>query len=240
MVDVAKKMSKRMKRAYSVVDVDRVYSMTQALDVVSQYSEVGAVKFDESVDVAVSFNLDTRQSDQMLRGAVPMPHGLGKAVKVLVFVSDDKLGIAKESGADLFGSMDLIEDIKVGKIALDFDVCISTSNMMPHLAKIGKILGPKGLMPNPKLGTVSDDVVGAVKLAKAGRAEYRTDKSGIVHASIGRISFSANNLMDNIKALYDVLIASKPSGVKGSYVKNFYLSTSMGPSIKVDINKIYE
>jgi large subunit ribosomal protein L1 len=232
------KLSKRMQRAHGLVDQEKQYSMSEALAIIENYGKVASAKFDESVEVVLQFNLDTRQSDQMLRGAVPMPHGLGRNVKVVVLTSAEKLAAAKASGADLCGDVELIEDIKDGRVPLDFDVCIATPEIMPQLSKIGKILGPKGLMPNPKLGTVTDDVAAAVKSAKAGRAEYRTDKAGIVHAAVGKVSFIGQQLQENIKCLYSALLAAKPSGAKGSYVKGFYLSTSMGVSIRVDLDKI--
>jgi large subunit ribosomal protein L1 len=232
------KLGKRLKKARALVEIDKAYSMTEALGIMEQYGAIASAKFDESVEVAFLFNLDTRQSDQMLRGAVAMPHGLGKNVKVVVLTTTEKLSIAKASGADAYGDVELIEDIRDGKVPLDFDVCIATPDIMPQLSKIGKLLGPKGLMPNPKIGTVTDDIAGAVKSAKSGRAEYRTEKAGIVHAAVGKVSFTSQQLRENIKCLYDALIAAKPSGAKGVYVKGFYLSTSMGVSIKVDLDKI--
>ena len=226
---------KRLKGALEGVDLEKEYSLDQALSLLADYKK-SSVKFDESIDVAIRLGIDPRQSDQQIRGAVSMPNGLGKDIKVALVVAEDQLTNAQKAGADIVGSTDLMEKIKGG--FTDFDVCIATPSVMPQLSKFGKVLGPKGLMPNPKLGTVTDDVAGAVKAAKAGKVEYRAEKAGIVHASIGKLSFDAKSLKENMMELYKAILAAKPSSVKGSYVKGFVVSATMGPSIKLDLSTI--
>lgn len=230
------KGSKRARKAIELVDKEVDYSLDQALEILAKYSAEAKAKFDESVEVAMKLGVDPKQTDQMVRGAVAMPNGLGKSIRVAVFTNAERVKEAKEAGADVFGSDELIETVKGGKI--DFDICISTPDMMVQLSKLGKVLGPKGLMPNPKLGTVTEDIKAAVKRAKSGQVEYKTEKAGIVQAAVGKLSFSAKDLKENIIALYEAVLAAKPSGSKGNYMKNFYLTTSMGPSIRVDLSKI--
>ncbi len=230
------KGSKRTKKARKLVDKDMSYSLDEALDIFAKYNIEGKAKFDESVEIVMKLGVDPKQTDQMVRGAVAMPNGLGKTIRVAVFTNPERVKEAKEAGADIFGSEDLIDTVKGGKI--DFDICIATPDMMVQLSKLGKVLGPKGLMPNPKLGTVTDDIKAAVKIAKSGQVEYKTEKAGIVQASVGKLSFAIKDLKENIHAIYKAVLGAKPSGSKGTYMKDIYLSTSMGPSIRVDLNKI--
>ena len=189
------------------------------------------VKFDASVDVAFKLGLDTRHADQQLRGAIVLPHGTGKTKKVLVVTQGAKVEEAKAAGADVVGGKEILEDIKKGW--LDFEVMIATPDMMAELGKLGRILGPKGLMPNPKTGTVTMDVAKAVQETKAGKVTYRTDKDGNVHLPIGRVSFTDEQLIENFKTINELLVKSKPSSAKGTYMKNVVISTTMGPSVKV-------
>lgn len=228
--------SKRIRKARELSNPELKYSLDEALSVMEKYAANGKVKFDESLDVAIRLGVDPKQGDQQVRGAIEMPNGLGKTVRVAVFCKPERVKDAKASGADVYGSDDFVEEVKGGK--MDFDVCIATPDMMGALSKLGKVLGPKGLMPNPKLGTVTDDIVGAVKSAKAGKVEYKVEKAGIVHAAVGKLSFSSKALKENVIALYNAVLAAKPSGAKGNYVKDFYISSSMGLSIRLDLEKI--
>ena len=226
------KKGKKYLEAVSKVDKTRVYTLDEAVKLVK---ETSVSKFDGSVEIAMRLNLDTRKSDQQLRGAIVLPNGTGKEKKVLVIAKGDNAKAAKEAGADYVGDTDMLEKIEKENW-LDFDVMIATPDMMPLLGKLGKVLGPKGLMPNPKTGTVTTDVKKAVSDVKKGRVEYKTDSYGNVHALVGKVSFTEEALMENIKAFVAVILKSKPSVVKGVYVKNIALSTTMGPGIKLDIN----
>ena len=226
------KKGKKYLEAVSKVDKTRVYTLDEAVKLVK---ETSVSKFDGSVEIAMRLNLDTRKSDQQLRGAIVLPNGTGKEKKVLVIAKGDNAKAAKEAGADYVGDTDMLEKIEKENW-LDFDVMIATPDMMPLLGKLGKVLGPKGLMPNPKTGTVTTDVKKAVSDVKKGRVEYKTDSYGNVHALVGKVSFTEEALMENIKAFVAVILKSKPSVVKGAYVKNVSLSTTMGPGIKLDIN----
>ena len=226
------KKGKKYLEAVSKVDKTRVYTLDEAVKLVK---ETSVSKFDGSVEIAMRLNLDTRKSDQQLRGAIVLPNGTGKEKKVLVIAKGDNAEAAKEAGADYVGDTDMLEKIEKENW-LDFDVMIATPDMMPLLGKLGKVLGPKGLMPNPKTGTVTTDVKKAVSDVKKGRVEYKTDSYGNVHALVGKVSFTEEALMENIKAFVAVILKSKPSVVKGVYVKNVALSTTMGPGIKLDIN----
>jgi large subunit ribosomal protein L1 len=230
------KASKRLRKARELVNSEDKYSLDKALEMVGKYAAEFKAKFDESVEVAIELGVDPKQTDQMVRGAVAMPNGLGKEVRVAVFAKPDRVNEAKDAGADVYGSEELIEAVKGGKI--DFDICIATPDMMGQMSKLGKVLGPKGMMPNPKLGTVTEDIKGAVKSVKAGQVEYKTEKAGIVHAAIGKISFSTKALKENILALYEAVLNAKPASSKGNYIRSFYLSSSMGLSIRVDLDKI--
>ena len=225
-----KKRSKKYTEAMSKLERGKVYSKEEAVKLVK---ETSTSSFDATVEVAMRLNIDTKKADQQLRGAIVLPKGTGKTNKVLVIARGEKATQAKEAGADYVGDTDMIE--KIGKENwFDFDSLIATPDMMPALGKIGRILGPKGLMPNPKTGTVTMDTKKAVEEVKKGRVEYRTDSFGNVHALIGKVSFSDEDLIDNLKTFVTLIIKSKPSVVKGTYVKNISLSATMGPGIKVD------
>lgn len=223
------KVSKRVKNNLSKIDTKKEYRLSEAVSLVK---ELANVKFDESVDVAVKLGVDPRHADQMVRGTVVLPHGTGKEVKVLVLTRGPKEQEAKEAGADYVGFDEFIKKIQEGW--LEFDVVVATPDVMPEVGKLGKILGSRGLMPNPKSGTVTQDVGKVVKELKAGKIQFRVDKAGIVHASIGKASFDAQKLIENFKALLSTLLRLKPASAKGQYVKSIYLSSTMGPGIRVD------
>lgn len=228
-------MGKKYNAAIAKVDISKAYSLEDAVKLVP---ETATAKFDETVDMAVRLGVDTKQSDQMVRGAVVLPNGTGKKIRVLVFAKGEKEKEAKDSGADFIGGEDLIE--KVSKGWLDFDTIIATPDMMGAVGKLGKILGPKGLMPNPKLGTVTFDVARAVKDAKAGKVEFKVDKGGNIHVQAGKVSFGAQKLKENLTALLDSIIKAKPSTSKGIYLKNITISATMGPGIKIDTAGVRE
>lgn len=233
------KLTKRRKKINEInIQTDHIYAIDEGLELLSKYFNTAKAKFDETVEVAVVLGVDARHSDQMVRGAVVLPKGTGKTVRVAVFASPDKLKDAEKSGADLVGSADLIAQVQAGKI--DFDKCVCTPDFMPTLAKIGKELGPRGLMPNPKLGTVTDDLKGAVEQIKKGMVEFKTGKSSIVHARVGVSSFKASDLKDNIRALILAINDAKPSSAKGEYLKAIYLTSSQGPSIALDKKTVVE
>jgi len=221
--------SKRMRAIKEKIDTTRNYPVADALQLVKEFA---TAKFDESIDVAVNLGVDARKSDQMVRGAVVLPKGIGKTVRVAVFAQGDNVQKAKDAGADIVGFDDLAADIKAGK--MDFDVVIATPDAMRVVGQLGQILGPRGLMPNPKVGTVSPDVAGAVKNAKAGQVQYRTDKGGIIHCTIGRASFAVDDLKENLVALLDALQRAKPSSSKGVYFKRLSVSSTMGAGVRVD------
>ena len=225
--------TKRKKTWTSVVQRDKNYPVLDALTIVKQ---AATAKFDESIDVAVNLGIDAKKSDQTVRGSVVLPAGTGKTVRVAVFAQGDKAAAAKAAGADIVGLDDLAESIKAGKI--EFDVAIASPDTMRVVGQLGQILGPRGLMPNPKVGTVTPDVAAAVKNAKAGQVQYRADKAGIVQCSIGRASFSPERLRDNLVALVDALNKSKPSSSKGVYLRKVSVSSTMGPGIRVDLASI--
>ena len=226
------KKSKRFLESAEKVDKHKLYTKEEAVKLVK---ETATTKFDSSVEVAMHLNLDTKKADQQLRGAIVLPKGTGKAKKVLVIAKGAAADAAKEAGADYVGDTDYLDKIQ-NENWFDFDVMIATPDMMPALGKIGRILGPKGLMPNPKTGTVTLDTKKAVEEVKKGRVEYRTDSYGNVHALIGKSSFSEEDLLENLKNFVSVIVKAKPSVVKGTYVKNITLSSTMGPGVKVDIN----
>ena len=217
------------------VDKNKAYSLEDAVKLVP---ETTTAKFDETVDMAVRLGVDTKQSEQTVRGAIVLPNGIGKKIRVLVFAKGEKEKEARDAGADFVGADDLIE--KVSKGWLDFDTIVATPDMMGTVGKLGKVLGPRGLMPNPKLGTVTFDIARAVKDAKAGKVEFKVDKGGNIHVPIGKVSFGANKLRENLTALLESIIKAKPSTSKGTYLKNITLSTTMGPGIKVDTAGVRE
>ena len=228
-------MGKKYNAAIEKVDISKAYSLEDAVTLVPQ---TAAAKFDETVDLAVRLGVDTKQSDQMVRGAVVLPNGTGKKIRVLVFAKGEKEKEAKDAGADFIGGEDLIE--KVSKGWLDFDTIIATPDMMGAVGKLGKILGPKGLMPNPKLGTVTFDVARAVKDAKAGKVEFKVDKGGNIHVQAGKVSFGAQKLKENLSVLLESIIKAKPSASKGIYLRNITISATMGPGIRIDAAGVRE
>ncbi len=223
---------KRLKKIADSYDRDSLYAVGDAVKIVK--NAAAGTKFDETVEIAMNLGVDSRHADQMVRGTVSLPHGTGKSLRVAVFAKDAKAEEAKEAGADLVGADDLAELIQKGEI--DFDRCIATPDMMAVVGKLGKILGPKGMMPNPKLGTVTPDVKGAIQAAKAGQIEFRVEKQGIVHAGVGKASFSEEALQENVTAFVDAIVKAKPSGVKGTYLKKASISSTMGPGVKLDIS----
>ena len=227
-------MSTRGKRyVQSREKIDRVsrYDLDEGLKLLK---EAGRAKFDESVDMAIRLGVNPKHADQMIRGTLVLPHGVGKTVKILVFAKGEKEKEAREAGADLVGAEDLVEKINGGWT--DFDKAIATPDLMGIVGRLGKILGPRGLMPNPKVGTVTFDVGRAVKELKAGRVEFKVDKTGIVHTTVGKISFDTEKLKENVLALMDVIVRAKPASSKGTYLKSVAISTTMGPGIKLDPN----
>ncbi|NLV23220.1 MAG: 50S ribosomal protein L1 [Deltaproteobacteria bacterium] len=222
--------SRKHKEAKSKVDRATLYPVEAAIDLVK---EVKYAKFDETVEIVVRLGVDPRKADQMVRGAVVLPKGLGKQVRVLVFAKGEKAQEASDAGADYVGGDDLVEKIKEGWF--DFDAAIATPDMMGVVGKIGKLLGPRGLMPNPKVGTVTFEIGKAVREAKSGKVEYRAEKTGIVHAPVGKISFAGEDLKENILALLEALIKAKPSTSKGTYMKKIFLCSTMGPGVPVDV-----
>jgi large subunit ribosomal protein L1 len=222
-------LSKRQKAFQDKVDHNKNYAVGEALKLTKEFA---TAKFDESIDVAVSLGIDARKSDQLVRGSVVLPAGTGKIVRVAVFAQGEKAEAARAAGADIVGFEDLAADIKAGN--MNFDVVIATPDAMRVVGQLGQILGPRGLMPNPKVGTVTMDVVTGVKNAKAGQVQYRTDKGGIVHSTIGRASFDAEKLEQNLKALIEALNKAKPANSKGQYLKKIAVSSTMGPGVRVD------
>ena len=222
-------ISKRQKAVQGKLDRAKYYAVSEALALTK---ELATAKFDESIDVAVSLGIDARKSDQLVRGSVVLPAGTGKTVRVAVFAQGEKAEAAKAAGADVVGFDDLAAEIKAGNI--NFDVVIATPDAMRVVGQLDQILGPRGLMPNPKVGTVTMDVATGVKNAKAGQVQYRTDKGGIVHSTIGRASFEVEKLEQNLKALVDALVKAKPASSKGQYLKKIAVSSTMGPGVRVD------
>lgn len=223
------KQGKKLQDAAKLVDKTKVYSVAEAAELAKNTSKVN---FDATVEVAFNLNIDTRKNDQQIRGAIVLPNGTGKTQKVLVFAKGEKLKEAEAAGADYAGDAEYIQKIKDGWF--DFDVIVATPDMMGQVGQLGRVLGPKGLMPNPKTGTVTFDVTKAVNEIKAGKVEYRADKAGIVHAPVGKASFDADKLAENIQTLVDVIVKAKPATAKGVYLKSVHVTTTMGPSIKLD------
>ncbi len=227
------KLSKKRKALLEKFDFEKVYSLKEASDLVK---EVTNVNFDASVDLAVKLNVDPRKADQMVRGSVSLPHGTGKDVRVLVLCTPDKEAAAKEAGADYVGLDDYVEKIKGGWT--DIDVIVATPNVMGKIGALGRVLGPRGLMPNPKTGTVTMDVAKAVTDSKAGKIDFKVDKYGIIHSSIGKSSFDGAKLFDNSKEVLQTILKLKPASAKGAYVDSMYISSTMSPSIKIDVSSV--
>ena len=221
---------KRYRAVAEGIDANREYQVAEAIQMVKSGAKA---KFDETIEIAMNLGVDPRHADQMVRGVVSLPSGTGKSVRVAVFAKDDKAEAARKAGADVVGAEDLMEAIQGGQI--DFDRCIATPDMMPLVGRLDKVLGPRGLMPNPKLGTVTPDVAAAVKAAKGGQVEFRVEKQGIIHAGVGKASFSEADLEKNIRAFADAVFRAKPSGAKGTYVKKIALSSTQGPGVRVDV-----
>ncbi len=228
-----KKRSKKYIKAVENIDFDKLHKID---DAIMKVREVAYANFDESIDLAISLGVDPRHADQMIRGAITLPSGTGKNVKVCVITSGNKIKEAEDAGADFVGSDDIIQKISGGW--LEFDRIIASPDMMGKLGRLGRILGPRGLMPNPKLGTVTPNVTSAVKEQKSGKVEYRTEKNGIVHVFIGKKSFETDKLRKNFDAVMSAIIKAKPTGSKGTYLKTLTISTTMGPGIKIDTNQV--
>ena len=229
------KISKRLSQAYKDLDPQTLHPLPQAIEILQNRA---SAKFDETVEISVHLGVDPRHADQMVRGMVDLPNGTGKTIRVAVFAVGQKAEEAEQAGADLIGGQDLADKIQEGH--LNFDRCIATPDLMVIVGKLGKILGPRGLMPNPKLGTVTQDVTAAIKAAKSGNIPFRVEKAGIVHGGIGKISFSHAALKENIHAFVDALQRAKPSGAKGTYLRRINLSSTMGPSLKVALQSVTE
>jgi large subunit ribosomal protein L1 len=229
------RIGKNLKKAYEGLNIDATYAIA---DAVKSVKERSYAKFDETVEIALNLNLDVRKADQALRGMLTLPHGNGKMTRVCVFAKGPKADEAKAAGAEFVGGEELIDDITKGKI--QFERCVATPDMMGVVGRLGKVLGPKGLMPNPKLGTVTMNVGDAVKAAKSGQIEYRADKSGIIHLGIGKVSFDSAKLADNANLVISTLAKARPAGVKGSFVKKISVCSTMGPSFKLDLLALKE
>ncbi len=221
------KRGKKYRKAYEVIE-NREYSLEEAVSLLKKNS---FARFDESIDIAVRLGVNPKYPDQMVRGTVVLPNGTGRKMRVLVIASGEKIKEAEEAGADIVGGEEMVKKIQDGW--LDFDVLIATPDMMRSISKLGRILGPKGLMPNPKSGTVTFDIKKAVEEVKKGKVEFRVDKNGIVHSIVGKVSFPEEKIVENINAFMDAIIHAKPSGAKGKYIRSIYLSTTMGPSVKI-------
>ena len=227
-----RKVGKRAKKAMEAFNGKSNVSIEEAVKLVKSNA---TAKFDETIEIAMNLGVDTRHADQMVRGVVGLPNGTGKSMRVAVFARDAKAQEAKEAGADIVGAEDLMETVQAGTI--DFDRCIATPDMMPIVGRLGKVLGPRNLMPNPKVGTVTIDVTEAVKAAKGGEVQFRAEKGGVVHAGIGKASFDEKQLVENVNAFIDAVAKAKPTGTKGSYMKGITLSSTMGPGVTVNIDK---
>ena len=229
-----KKLSKRMAALSTKIE-DRIYAPLEALSIIKENANA---KFDETIEAHIRLGIDPKYTDQQLRTTVALPHGTGQSIKIAVITSGENVSKAKAAGADLFGEEDLVESINKGN--MEFDLLIATPDMMPKVAKLGRVLGPRGLMPNPKAGTVTNDIANAIKEFKAGKLEFRADKAGIVHVRFGKASFTKEALFDNLKTLQESIDKNKPSGAKGKYWKTFYVTSTMGPSVQVDINAVQD
>jgi len=227
------KQGKRLKAAGEAIDRQKLYPLDEA---VTALKGVATAKFDETIELALNLGVDPRHADQMVRGVVNLPHGTGKTLRVAVFAKGDKADEAKAAGADVVGADDLAEQVQAGQ--LDFDRVIATPDMMPLVGRLGRILGPRGLMPNPKLGTVTPNVTEAVAAAKGGQVQFRVEKAGLIHAGIGKASFTPEQIVDNARSLVDAINKAKPSGAKGTYLKRAHLSSTMGPGLKLDVGSL--
>ena len=229
-----KKLSKRMADLSSKIE-DRTYAPLDALGIIKKNANA---KFDETIEAHIRLGIDPKYTDQQLRTTVALPNGTGQSIKIAVITSGENVAKAKSAGADLFGEEDLVESINKGN--MDFDLLIATPDMMPKVAKLGRVLGPRGLMPNPKAGTVTVEIASAIKEFKSGKLEFRADKAGIVHVRFGKASFTENALFENLKTLQESIDKNKPSGAKGKYWRSFYVTSTMGPSVQVDINALQD
>lgn len=227
------RIGKRLRAAREGIDRTRLYELGEAVKLVKERANA---KFDETVELALNLGVDPRHADQMVRGVCLLPNGSGRTVRVAVFARGDKAEEARAAGADIVGAEDLVETIQGGTI--EFDRCIATPDLMPLVGRLGKVLGPRGLMPNPKVGTVTMDVAGAVKAAKGGSVEFRVEKAGIIHAGVGKVSFSEDALVENIRAFADAVVKAKPPGAKGTFVQRVAVSSTMGPGVRVDPSSV--
>ncbi|RWH68423.1 MAG: 50S ribosomal protein L1 [Mesorhizobium sp.] len=227
------KIAKRVSKTREGIDPNKAYALGDALKLLKDRS---SVKFDETVEIAINLGVDPRHADQMVRGVVNLPNGTGRTVRVAVFARGDKAEEAKAAGADIVGAEDLVDIVQKGTI--DFDRCIATPDMMPLVGRLGKVLGPRGMMPNPKVGTVTTDVTAAVKASKGGAVEFRVEKAGIVHGGVGKISFDVKALEENVRAFADAVNRAKPAGAKGNYVKKVSVTSTMGPGLKLDVSTL--
>lgn len=227
------KIGKRLRAAREGLDRDKAYALDEAVGLLKGRA---SAKFDESIEISMNLGIDPRHADQNVRGVVNLPHGTGKSVRIAVFARGAKAEEAQAAGADLVGAEDLAEQVTNGQI--DFDRCIATPDMMPIVGKLGRVLGPRGLMPNPKLGTVTNDVAAAVGEAKAGQVQFRAEKAGIVHAGVGKASFEADKLAENVRAFVEAIARAKPTGAKGTYIKRISLSSTMGPGLKIEVGSL--
>ena len=225
------KLGKRLTKAYENIDREKVYTIDEAIKVLK---EAPKAKFDETVEIVMSLGVDPKYADQMVRGFVSMPNGTGKTIRVAVFAKGEKLEEAKKAGAELFGGEDLLEKIQAGEMG--FERCIATPDMMGVVGRLGKVLGPRGLMPNPKLGTVTNEIAEAVKSAKSGQVQFKVEANGLVHAGIGKLSFSEDAIKQNVAAFVEAVIKAKPAGAKGTYVKKVSLSSTQGPGLKIALS----
>jgi large subunit ribosomal protein L1 len=230
---MAIKLAKRVAKSREGIDRNKAYSLDEAVKLLKDRA---TAKFDETIEVAMNLGVDPRHADQMVRGVVNLPNGTGRSVRVAVFARNEKAEEAKAAGADIVGAEDLVAAVQGGEI--NFDRCIATPDMMPLVGRLGKVLGPRGMMPNPKVGTVTTDVAAAVKASKGGAVEFRVEKAGIIHGGVGKASFDAKAIEENVRAFADAVIKAKPSGAKGNYLKKMSLSSTMGPGLKLDLSSI--
>ncbi|NGN39804.1 50S ribosomal protein L1 [Mesorhizobium sp. CGMCC 1.15528] len=227
------KIAKRVAKSREGIDVNKAYGLGEAIQLLKDRSKV---KFDETIEISMNLGVDPRHADQMVRGVVNLPNGTGRTVRVAVFAKDAKADEARAAGADIVGAEDLVEIVQKGTI--DFDRCIATPDMMPLVGRLGKVLGPRGMMPNPKVGTVTMDIAAAVKASKGGAVEFRVEKAGIIHGGVGKVSFDVTALEENIRAFADAVNKAKPAGAKGVYVKKVSVTSTMGPGLKVDLSTL--